>query len=154
MKYTLDDNGSDLLYRDEQVKDGGSPTDDNGSSGLTSAKCLQEAGMILNYDHTFSTDEALKILSIKPISVGASWFQGMSNPKDGVIHITGDLLGGHQFCIDECVLEEKMIWGLNSWGKAWGKEGRFGMSFQDSDLLLKMQGDVTIFNSLQLNTLQ
>jgi len=146
-KYPLDDIGSDKLYCDEQIMQGDSCNEDNGSCGLTSAKCLLNAGLIDSYEHTFSLDDALKVLSIRPISIGVPWYSDMFNPdENGMINITGNLSGGHQFEGIACDAENRLVKCANSWGSGWGKDGFFFLTFDQLGNLLQQDGDVTIFN--------
>lgn len=147
--YSLDENGAVALYSEATANDdypGQYPPDDTGCDGLTIAKTLQKHNMISGYQHTFSTEDALKALSITSAIVGISWFNDMFSPDvDGRVHPTGSLAGGHEIVADEVDAENDRVWFTNSWGLNWGVSGRFYLTWDDFDHLLGQKGDVTIF---------
>lgn len=147
--YSLDEPGAIRLYSAATQLDdvdGTYPPDDTGSSGLAVAKALKAAGMISGYTHTFSLDAALKALTQYPLSVGIRWYEDMFTPDpDGRVHIGGQLAGGHQIAADELDVANERIWFLNSWGASWGVQGRFYLTWADFYVLLKQDGDVTVY---------
>jgi hypothetical protein len=156
-RYTLDEAGAVQLYSDATKADdypGQYPPDDTGSDGLTIAKVLTKAGEISGYQHTFSSDDALKALGVTPAIVGINWFNNMFDPdQDGRVYPTGSIAGGHEFVADEIDATNQRVWFTNSWGDSWGvsrdgRGGRFYLTFADFGDLLGQQGDVTIFTPL------
>jgi hypothetical protein len=146
-KYTLDENGALSLYSDAESIDGDGPypPNDNGSSGLSIAQALQNAGLISGFQHAFSSDDALKALSVSPILVGIPWLHDMFSPDpDGRCHPTGDIDGGHEIVARQVDADNERIWLDNSWGLSFGVQGRFYLTFSDFDTLLKQGGDVTV----------
>lgn len=146
-RYALDESGALKLYSDAEVIDGDGPypPNDNGSSGLSIAKALKNAGLISGYQHTFSLDAALKALSVTPFIFGTNWYDSMFNPDaDGRVHISGSIAGGHEIMCRECDAENQRVWFDNSWGESWGVGGRFYLTFEDFGTLLAQQGDVTV----------
>lgn len=76
------------------------PPDDNGSSGLASAKAAQKLGIGGEYRHVFNGADGVvqMIQEGKVVSVGTWWYDGMMNPNaKGVIEPTGPQVGGHQY---------------------------------------------------------
>lgn len=147
-KYSLDEEGAQHLYSDAQILDGNGPypPNDNGSSGLSVAAAMKNAGLISSFQHTFSLEGALKALTKYPIMVGTNWYQDMYMPDaDGRVHPTGRLVGGHEYLARQIVTDGKQVWFDNSWGeKEWGINGRFYMTFEDFGFLLAQRGDVTV----------
>lgn len=151
LKYALTEAGALSLYSDAETIDGDGPypPNDNGSSGLSIAKALVNAKLIVGYQHTFSLDDALKAGSVTPFIAGINWYQGMFTPdKDGRVHITGQLAGGHEILCRQIDATNKRVWFDNSWGTSWGVGGRFYLTFDDFGKLLNQNGDVTIFTKL------
>ena len=125
------------------------PPDDTGTSGLAIAKAAVAAGYINGYRHTFSFDDALKALSVQPVISGINWYEGFTYPDaKGVISQFGQLAGGHEIVLDEIDLDRKLIGATNSWGTAWGLNGRFYIPFELFEQLLHEDGDVTVFTPL------
>jgi len=147
-KYALNEVGAVALYSDAETIDGNGPypPNDNGSCGLSIAKALQAAGLISGYQHTFTLDDALKALTVTPIIVGVNWYQAMFTPdKDGRVHPTGSIAGGHEIVAREIDAANSRVWFDNSWGTGWGVSGRFYLTFADFSTLLSQQGDVVAF---------
>lgn len=151
LKYPLDQTGALALYSDAQVIDGNGPypPNDFGSSGLSIAKALKNSGIISGYQHTFTLDDALKALTVTPITVGMYWYQRMSVPdRDGRARVSGRIYGGHQVVAREIDAQRERVWFDNSWGSSWGVKGRFYLKFNDFGTLLAQQGDVVTFTSI------
>lgn len=125
--------------------DGSYPPEDTGSSGLAACKAAQSFGMITGYNHAFGLDQALAALVLSPIMVGINWYEDMFTPGPaGFVHPTGDLAGGHEFCVVKINVEYRYVGCVNSWGNDWGLEGRFRLSFRDFGTLLAQDGDVIV----------
>lgn len=149
----LNDRWSDAFYSDEESLDGDGPypPNDNGSSGLTSAKVAKNLGLISGYEHTFTADDALKGLGLRPGSWGTFWKTGMDavDTTTGQVKYTGSTRGGHELCIYKIVAKLEQVWFRQSWG-AWGYRnlGLGWISFADFEKSLADQGDVTFFTPL------
>lgn len=145
--YTLDEPGAVKLYSDAEVIDGTGPypPNDNGSCGLSIAKALKNANMISAYEHTFTLDDALKALTVRPIMVGMNWYSSMFRPdRDGRVRPIGSIAGGHEVVAREIDATRQRVWFDNSWGTSWGVNGRFYLTFTDLGILLNQQGDVIV----------
>lgn len=146
----LGDIWTDGFYSDEESLDGDGPypPNDNGSSGLTSAKIAKSRGLIAGYQHTFTGTDALKALGQTPISIGMLWKEGCDdvNVDTGEIKYTGAVRGGHEISGFKIDAARKRLWTRQSWGQ-WGYQlgGTMWMSFGMLDDVLGDQGDVTIF---------
>lgn len=149
--YSFDEPGAQHLYSDAEVIDGDGPfpPNDNGSTGLSIAKALKNAGEIAGYQHTFTLQDALLALGQTPVITGVNWYEDMFNPDPrGRLRIGGGVAGGHEFVVDEIDAEADVVWMTNSWGTGWGVGGRAYLTFDDWGRLLSEQGDVTIFTPL------
>ncbi len=145
--YSRDEAGATKLYSDAEKIDGfaGYPPVDRGSSGLSIAKALLNAGLISGYQHTFTLNDALKALTVYPIIAGIPWYSQMFTPDaDGRVHPIGMIEGGHEVQAYKIDCANGRIWFHNSWGTAWGVSGDFYITWQDFALLLAQQGDVTV----------
>jgi hypothetical protein len=150
----LNDDYSTAFYHDETVADdypGTYPPDDTGSDGLTSGKVAQSRNLINGFEHTFSVDDALKGLQLRPACWGTLWKTGMDavDQTTGKISYSGTTRGGHELCLYGVNVAAEQVWFYQSWG-AWGyqNQGIGWISFDDFALSLKDQGDVTFFTPL------
>jgi hypothetical protein len=138
------------------------PPDDTGSSGLAVGAELVARGEIDRYEGGFGIDDALKLATAGPISVGSEWTDGMFDPdRAGFIHPTGAVVGGHQWTIRGISWREEWVLILNSWGYGWGGwikpqtatsfarreyPGHARMRFTDlEELVVARRGDVVRF---------
>lgn len=127
--------------------DGPYPPNDNGSSGLSVAKVLKSRGWISGYQHALSLDAVLSALSAQPVIVGTEWTYDMFQPDaSGQVRPTGPSQGGHEYVLDEVDAEGERVWLQNSWGDAWGQQGRAWLSWSDLGALLSRSGDCTVFS--------
>lgn len=138
---------TDSFYSDEETLDGDGPypPQDNGSSGLTSAKVAKARGLISGYLHAFSADDALKAIQIAPLTWGTLWKTGMDDvdAATGQVRYTGSVRGGHEIAPYKVEAASERMWFRNSWGASWGHGGNAWISFDDFAASLADQGDVT-----------
>ena len=126
--------------------DGTYPPTDTGSDGLSVAKAVLTARYISGYQHALNFTAAMTALQHNAVITGITWYEGMFNPDSkGNVKPTGDVAGGHEFCVDEIDMANSRVGFTNSWGSSWGIGGRAYLSFSDWENLLKDDGDVTIF---------
>lgn len=117
---------------------------DPGSSGLSVCQAARNAGYIDAYEHAFGLDHALDALVLAPVIIGIDWYEGFDTPDgDAMIHIAGDVRGGHEVELLAVNFESSFVTGVNSWGPEYGHDGLFSMSFDTFGELLDAQGDVT-----------
>jgi hypothetical protein len=143
------------LYHDETAlhpKDGVYPPEDPGGCGLWVAKVLKNRGLIKSYSHAFGLEHALLALVKRPCIFGVNWYSSFDHPdKTGLVSIKPDAKvdGGHEICACRIDAPSKLVWFWQSWG-VWGykNSGRFCMTFDTLDRLLKEEGDCTVFNPL------
>ncbi|QGF20288.1 hypothetical protein SEA_SIXAMA_109 [Gordonia phage Sixama] len=121
------------------------PPIDTGSSGLAVAKAAQAKGYITGYRHAFGMQQTLLALQIAPVLIGTLWLSGMNTPDDKLmLHASGEELGGHEYLLLGCNVEDEYVTVLNSWSSTWGENGTARISFLDLEALLKQEGDVTV----------
>lgn len=146
----LNDTWTDGFYSDEETLDGDGPfpPNDNGSSGLTSAKVAKQRGLISGYQHTFTADDAIVGVRTGPACWGTLWKTGMDdvNTDTGQVKYSGTTRGGHELSIFKIVASLEQVWFHNHWGP-WGYQnsGDGWISFSDFEKSLADQGDVTFY---------
>lgn len=124
---------------------GSYPPDDIGSSGLAGAKAAQQRGLISSYQHAFGIDEALQALMAGPVITGTDWHESFDHPDArGLVAISGQVRGGHEFEVLGYDDTRKEVIAANSWGTSYGLRGRFRFAVATWAELLAAQGDVTI----------
>lgn len=121
-------------------------SDYSGSSVLGAAKAMEILGFLEEYRWAFSLETLILTLSnLGSMVMGTDWLSDMfDTDKDGFIHAGGNIEGGHSYALDGVNIERKEFRGLNSWGRDWGRQGRFKISFDDMEQLLKANGEACI----------
>jgi hypothetical protein len=114
-----------------------------GTSVLAGLKILKRLGWMEEYRWAFGIDDLILGVGYNgPAIVGTLWYNGMFTPDTaGQVKPTGRVVGGHCWVVDQVIPKHEMFGALNSWGKNWGKGGRFYISFADMDKLLKEDGE-------------
>lgn len=124
---------------------GSYPPEDTGSSGLAVCKVAKSEGLIAGYKHAFSIAAALQALMKGPVITGLVWYSGFDTPdKNGLVEISGEIRGGHEFEIRGYDPETDLVTAENSWGTSWGELGLFRFTSKTWAELLKQQGDCTV----------
>lgn len=123
------------------------PPNDPGGSGLMVCKAAKHLGWISSYKHAFGIDHALRALALRPVITGVNWYTSFDDPDaNGLVAIApgATVRGGHEVVADGIDAPNQLVWFWNSWGKSYGLDGRFCMSFDTWAQLLTEQGDVTV----------
>jgi hypothetical protein len=127
---------------------GNYPPNDTGSSGLAVMKAAVNAGYITGYAHTFSLEQLLGSLVLRPGILGINWYTSFDSPKpSGECPLTSSakVRGGHEVELFGIDAEKERVWCYNSWGTTWGgrRNGTFYFSWKTLRHLLGEQGDAT-----------
>jgi hypothetical protein len=146
---TLDERDAVKLYEVETRIEGKPyPPNDPGGTGLAVCKAAKQRGLIGSYTHAFGIEHALLALVLRPVITGVQWYTSFDEPdrSTGLVGLTqgATVRGGHEVVADGIDASSELVWFWNSWGKKWGKGGRFCMSFATWERLLAEQGDVTV----------
>lgn len=147
---SMDDQGTDRLYSAEETIDGDGPfpPQDNGSSGLTLAKALRNAGLIAGWWQVFGYPDLLKALQQYPVCIGIVWLNSMFDPdSQGILRVdrSSGVAGGHELVVVGYDSLGGRVLVDNSWGTDWGVNGTCYITDADMEWLLGQQGDGTIF---------
>lgn len=125
------------------------PPDDTGSSGLYVCKAMQALNVIKGYQWAFGFKHGLEAIINFPLMQGSYWFEQMMYPlKNGQVLVKGPTYGGHEYLWIGVEIRSKQFpsqnrsWFLNSWGKSYGVNGYFWMTWKDHEKLLAKQGDL------------
>jgi hypothetical protein len=142
------DADSTRLYIQETTDEGEPyPQFDPGGSGLAVCKAARELGWCSSYTHTFSFNDALLALVVRPVMTGINWYDSFDKPDStGLVTISPDaqVRGGHEVFAHQIITAESLVIFWNSWGTDYGVGGQFCMQYATWDRLLSEQGDVTV----------
>lgn len=124
----------DQIYYECKVIDG-QPQQENGSTVRSGAKAMQNRGRLGAYVFASTTDEVKQwVTNHGPVVIGSDWTQDMFTPDaSGFVHPTGVVAGGHCYLLLGYDSANDAFEFDNSWGSAWGKNGRFFMRRADFD---------------------
>lgn len=114
-----------------------------GTSVLAGVKVLHKLGFFKSYRWAFGLNDLLLGLGYNgPAVLGLNWYSGMTETdKDGFIHPTGRIVGGHAILARAVNIKEEFVTLRNSWGKSWGKDGDCYIKFSALEKLLKEDGE-------------
>ena len=117
----------------------------DGTSVRAGAKYLQSQGRIKTYSWAFDVNTVLNWLGTQgPVVLGTLWTNHMFSPDStGLVSVgnLGSVVGGHAYLAIGYNDKTKLVTLQNSWGKSWGVKGRFYMTYQDIDTLIKLDGE-------------
>ena len=120
--------------------------DDTGSSSVGMWRVLKAQGLASRAEWAFGLTHLLDALIDTPICIGIPWKSAMFKPdSDGLVHYTGDTVGGHEITIMRCRVETRRVLIPNHWGKDWGVRGWFSMTWEDLGQALSDGGDAVRF---------
>lgn len=111
-----------------------------GTSGRAGANALKKRGLIGSYVWGQSVEEIGDfVLDQGPMCIGTAWLSRMSGSfkTGGVMDVTGDEVGGHEYVFLNVDWDKRLFEVLNSWGN-WGPfgNGRAWMTFADAERLI------------------
>jgi len=134
------------LYHQAQQLDEWPGEDYEGTSVLAGAKATVETGWLVEYRWAFSLDDILETLSYHgPVIFGLNWYEGMMDPDgSGVIHPTGEIVGGHAIMGRGLDVTKEYVILHNSWGVSWGQGGTCRISWGDLWRLMSEDGECCV----------
>lgn len=134
------------VYRLAQCVDEWPGEEYDGTSVRAGAKVMELLGFISEYRWAWTLPPMIDaLLTQGPVVLGINWYAGMDEPdRDGFLHPTGELVGGHAILATGIDVERKKIRLKNSWGQEWGENGRAWLSFDDARRLISEDGEVCL----------
>lgn len=140
-----------LIYRDAQYIDEWEGEDYEGTSVLAGAKIMKKYGTLKEYRWAFGIEDVIDtILAKGPVVLGIYWYSGMYNAPNGVLTVSGGIVGGH--CIlavgyklakDSKTGKDSVIL-QNSWGTRWGINGLAEIPVDQLAFLLDKDGEACV----------
>jgi hypothetical protein len=139
-----------IYHRSKQI-DPWEGEDYEGTSVLAGAKVMQELGLVKEYRWCFKIEDVIDALLTKgPVVLGIYWHESMYSAPEGILEVSGDIVGGH--CItavgfklakDSATGEDTIIL-QNSWGYSWGTWGLAEIRVRDLKALLDNDGEACV----------
>jgi C1A family cysteine protease len=151
------------LYHECQTLDEWPGESYDGTSVRACFKALQRRGMIESYLWGFEVAPVIEHLLVAgPVVMGTVWSDAMANlPYSCELTVDEDLSNvgeGHAWCLIGASRSRVnadgstgAARGVNSWGKKWGtQQGRFWVSFNNLDRLIKADGEAAIATEIKV----
>jgi hypothetical protein len=136
------------IYRRAQEIDEFPGNNYDGTSVRAGAKVLSELGVISDYHWAWTLEDAIEALLYHgPVVVGTKWYGRMFDPRDGFINIDdliGSPVGGHAYLLNGVNVRTKTLRIKNSWGHAWGRNGRATITWEAMTELIHQDGEVCL----------
>lgn len=139
------------IYQRAKVLDGWAGEDYEGTSVHAGAKAMRELGLIKEYRWCFNIEDVIDAILLKgPVVLGIYWYESMYDAPNGIVEVSGEIVGGH--CItavgfklakDSATGEDTIIL-QNSWGYNWGNFGLAEIRVRDLKALLENSGEACI----------
>jgi hypothetical protein len=117
-------------------------------------KWLNKAFYSPEYQWGFDLDTVIaQVLTVGPVVMGTNWYTGMMDTDSkGFIHITGQIEGGHGWCLHGANKNLKKARMINSWGiDDFGQKGLAWISFDDLERLIGEEGEACIATEVDLD---
>lgn len=118
----------------------------DGASVRSGFKLLRREGLVDGYwwaRDAWEVAEAL--IAVGPVGIGVGWTEGMLDTDgDGFVHPSGREVGGHFVVLNGANLEREEVRGKNSWGRSWGVNGAFRMTFAALEDRLAANGEAAV----------
>jgi len=135
-----------IIYKEAQKIDEWPGENYAGTSVRAGAKYLKSQNKIGSYLWAYNLDILIKtVLTQGPVVVGTNWYNGMFYPdRNGLIKITGRLVGGHAYVINGVDTRKQLFRIKNSWGRSWGVNGSAFISFANMQRLIRENGEICL----------
>lgn len=139
------------VYHDAQRIDEWEGEQYEGTSVLAGAKVLKRHGLIREYRWAFGVEDVVDaVLARGPVVLGVNWHSGMYSAPDGVLTISGGIVGGHALIACGYRVDDLRLGGehgivlQNSWGPGWGVNGLAVIRVSDVARLLADGGEACV----------
>lgn len=133
------------IYQRAQQLDDFPGTAYQGTTVRAGAKVMEELGFLKEYVWASSAEEIAEfVLTQGTACFGTNWYKSMFTPRaDGYVKISPDspMNGGHAYLCTGYNKKTGLFRFVNSWGPEWGSSGRFYMSGETVERLIREDGE-------------
>lgn len=152
------------LYNQCQELDEWDGNDYDGTSVRALFKAFKARGIVGEYRWAFECAPVVDhLLRTGPVVLGTVWTEEMANPSPqvpGSLYLEfGELdpdEGGHAWCATGVNLKRRnpdgtvgAVRGVNSWGTGWGDQGRFWVTLDQLERLIKADGEACVATEIR-----
>lgn len=135
---------ADVLYQEAQQIDYWPGISYDGTSNLAGLLTAKNLGFIPEFRWALKPDpmeDVLRAISnIGPVVCGFNFYEGMYHPDiEGVVQLTGKLVGGHNMCFSELDWQKRRIYTANTWG-----DGGLWLNLTDFERLIYEDGETAV----------
>jgi len=132
----------DKIYYAAKILDK-EPNQEDGSNTRSGVQAFTQFSGLTSYAFASSLDDVVTWLLVNgPVVGGTNWYDSMMSPDtNGLVHIQGNIAGGHEWMLSGVDTIMKQFKCTNSWGTSWGVKGQFFLTYDDYQRLLNEQGD-------------
>lgn len=125
--------------------------DYSGTAVIAGAKAMKEYGLLNEYRWAFHANDVIDaVIQRGPVVLGINWYDGMYQAPNGVLGVSGPVVGGHCITVVGYVLADSSKTGAeavilqNSWGPRWGQNGLAELKVSDLERLLADDGEACV----------
>lgn len=133
------------LYREAQAIDG---IDDSagGTSVNAGMKVAVRRGFYSSYRWAFSLEDVRQsLIQVGPVVIGINWYSGMYEAPNGLVEVSGELVGGHAILLTGYSRPRDAYRWRNSWGREYGTNGSAYIKAEDLyRLLITEKGEAAV----------
>jgi hypothetical protein len=142
----------DSVYNRAQQIDEWEGEDYDGTSVRAGAKVMQELGFVSEYHWAWDVETVIRhLIYVGPVVVGTNWYTNMFFPDStGKVSVGGFVEGGHAYLLSGVNMKTGIIRAKNSWGREWGRLGRFSISIDDLARLIDEDGEACVATEISV----
>lgn len=133
------------IYHEAQAIDG-VPDTVGGTSVNAGMKIAVRHGYYTGYRWAFSLEDVQQaLLQVGPVVLGISWYSGMYEAPNGLVDVSGYVVGGHCILLTGYSRPRDAYRWRNSWGASYGISGSAYISAGDLfRLLITERGEAAV----------
>lgn len=143
---TVDAALAQTIYHEARKIDGVPDETGEGTSVNAGMKIGVQLGYYSSYRWAFSLEDVQQaLLQVGPVVIGINWYDGMYDAPNGIVGVSGNLVGGHCILLTGYSKPRDAYRWRNSWGPNYGRNGSAYISAADLHrLLITERGEAAV----------